>query len=37
MRFLIASDLHGSKYYLDKLLEAVKIEKPDKIIFRKKE
>lgn len=33
MKFLIASDLHGSKYYLDKLLEVVKIEKPDKIVF----
>ncbi len=33
MKFLIASDLHGSKYYLDKLLEAVKLEKPNKIVF----
>ena len=33
MRYLVASDIHGSLYYTRKLLEAIKREKVDKIIL----
>lgn len=33
MKYLIAADLHGSKYYCNKILKAYAIEKADKIIF----
>lgn len=33
MKLLIASDIHGSAYYLKELMKAVSIEKPDKIIL----
>ena len=33
MKYLVASDLHGSNFYLDKLLSRVNIENPDKIIL----
>ncbi len=33
MKFLIASDLHGSAYYCEKLFEAVKREKADRLIL----
>ena len=33
MKYLVASDIHGSNFYLDKLLEMVKKEKPNKIIL----
>lgn len=33
MKYLVASDLHGSNFYLDKLLYRVNIENPDKIIL----
>ncbi|MBO7344793.1 MAG: phosphodiesterase [Clostridia bacterium] len=32
MKFLIASDIHGSKYYAEKIVELKKKEKADKII-----
>lgn len=33
MKFLIASDIHGSAFYCEKVLEAIKREKADKIII----
>ncbi len=33
MRLLIASDIHGSAYYLEKLLSRINEEKPEKIIL----
>lgn len=33
MKLLIASDLHGSAYYCEKLLERVSAEQPDKILL----
>ena len=33
MKWMIASDLHGSAYYCEKLLEAVKREKPGRILL----
>ena len=33
MKLLIASDLHGSEYFLKKLVEAFEKEKADKILF----
>ena len=33
MKLLIASDLHGSQYYCDKLIEAFKREEADKLLF----
>ena len=33
MKFLIASDLHGSAYYTKKLLEAMENEQPDKLVL----
>ena len=33
MKFLIVSDIHGSSYYANKILEIVKKENPDKIIL----
>ena len=33
MKYLIFSDIHGSKYYATKLNEIVKDEKPDKVIL----
>lgn len=33
MKWLIASDIHGSMYYLNKLIERIDYEKPDKIIL----
>ncbi len=32
MKFLICSDIHGSAYYCDLLLRAIKKEKADKIL-----
>lgn len=33
MKLLIASDLHGSAYYCEKLLEAFQREEADRILF----
>ena len=33
MKILVVSDIHGSKYYADKMLEIYKSETPDKIIL----
>ena len=33
MKILVVSDIHGSKYYADKMLEIYKSEAPDKIIL----
>ncbi len=33
MKFLIASDIHGSEFYCKKLLEAYKIEKADRLLL----
>ena len=33
MKFLIASDIHGSAYYCEKLLEAYKREKADRLLL----
>ena len=33
MKFLIASDIHGSAYYAEKILEKAKEEKADKIVL----
>ena len=33
MRYLVASDIHGSETYCQKLLERVEIEKPDTIVI----
>ena len=32
MKYLIVSDIHGSKFYTEKLLKIIETEKPDKII-----
>ena len=33
MKYLVASDIHGSITYLDILLERIKVEKPDRVII----
>lgn len=33
MKLLIASDIHGSAYYCEKLIERIKAEKPDRILL----
>lgn len=33
MKYMIASDIHGSSYYCQKLLDAYKYEKPDRLIL----
>ncbi len=33
MKFLIASDIHGSAYYCDLLLKAIEAEKPEKVLI----
>ena len=33
MKYLIASDIHGSSYYCEKLMRAIDVEKPDRIIL----
>ncbi len=33
MKFLICSDIHGSAYYCQKLIEKIKEEKPNKVIL----
>ena len=33
MKWLIASDIHGSNYFCQKLIDGIMIEKPDKIIL----
>ena len=33
MKLLIASDLHGSAWYCEKLLELVEKEQPDKLLL----
>ena len=33
MKLLIASDIHGSVYYMDLLMNRIKKEKPDRIIM----
>lgn len=33
MKLLFASDIHGSLYYLNKLINVIEIEKPDKIVL----
>ena len=33
MKYLVASDIHGSLYYTKKLLELIDKENPDKIIL----
>ena len=33
MKFLIASDIHGSAYYCDLLLKAIETEKPEKVLI----
>lgn len=33
MKLLIASDLHGSAYYTEKLLQAIEAENPDKVLL----
>ena len=33
MKWLIASDIHGSNYFCQKLIDRIMIEKPDKIIL----
>ena len=33
MKLLFASDIHGSLFFLNKLVEAIDKEKPDKIIL----
>lgn len=33
MKYLIASDIHGSAYYCEKLLQAFRVENADKILF----
>ena len=33
MKLLIASDLHGSAYYTEKLLRAIELEAPDKVLL----
>ena len=33
MKLMIASDIHGSAYFCEKLLEAWKMEQPDKLLL----
>ncbi len=33
MKLMIASDLHGSAYYTEKLIEAMQLEKPDQVVL----
>ena len=33
MKLLIASDIHGSAFWCGKLMEAAKVEQPDKLIL----
>ena len=33
MKFVIASDIHGSAYWCSKLMELIEFEKPDKILL----
>ncbi len=33
MKFLIASDIHGSAYWAERLMAAIEAEQPDRIIF----
>lgn len=33
MKFLIASDIHGSAYFCNLLLNAINVEKPDKVLL----
>ena len=33
MKFLIASDIHGSAYYCDLLLKAIETEKADRVLI----
>jgi len=33
LKILIASDIHGSSYYCEKLIERIEIENPDKILL----
>lgn len=33
MKFLIASDLHGSQYWTKKLIDAIEAEQPDKVLL----
>ncbi len=33
MKFVIASDIHGSAYYCDLLLKAIEAEKPEKVLL----
>ena len=33
MKFLIASDIHGSSFYCDLLLKAIEDEKTDKVLI----
>lgn len=33
MKYLIASDIHGSAYWCERLMEAVDAQQPDKIIL----
>ena len=33
MKFLIASDIHGSAYWAERLMEAVELEAPDRVIL----
>lgn len=33
MRYLVVSDIHGSNIYINKLIDIIEIEKPDKIIL----
>ena len=33
MKFLIASDIHGSAYWAERLVEAIEVEQPDRILL----
>ena len=33
MKIMIASDIHGSGYYMEKLMERFNVEKPDKLLL----
>ena len=33
MKFLIASDIHGSAYYCDLLIKAIETEKADRVLI----
>ena len=33
MKYMIASDIHGSSYYCQKLMDVYKYEKPDRLIL----